>query len=109
MNALLAEEPRRRRALEHSKQLNADPLESNEQATTQFSTDFRLCPPTPAYQTPPERAQKQQQQKKHTHKLDQTDDKEGIRTHPVEEIMGRKWTFSILPIQLHDNWPQYGP
>ena len=37
--------------------------------------------------------------------LDPTDDKEGIQTHPVEYIVDRRSTFSILPIRLHKNWP----
>ena len=43
--------------LEHSKQLNADPLEPASRPRSTFQLTF-ACP-TPAYQTPPEREQKQ--------------------------------------------------
>ena len=69
---------RRKRVLEHSKQLNADPLELASRPRSSFQLSFAR--PTPAYQTPPERAQKQNK----NYKLDPTDDKEGIQTHSVE-------------------------
>ena len=89
--------------LEHSKQLIADPLEPTSRARSSFELTF-ACP-TPAYQTPLERAQKQ----KHNYKLDPTDDKEGIPgAHPVEKIVDRKSTLSVLPIGLRKNWRQEG-
>ena len=62
--------------LEHSKQLNADPLGPAEQK--QFSTDFRL--PCSRVSNASRKGTKQNK----NHKLDPTDDKEGIQTHPVE-------------------------
>ena len=62
--------------LEHSKQRIADPLEPTSRTRSGF--ELTSACPTPTYQTPPEKAQKQ------NHKLDPTDDKEGIQTHPVE-------------------------
>ena len=85
--------------LEHSKQLIADPLEPTSRTRSSFELTF-ACP-TPAYQTPPERAYKQNK----NYKLDPTDDKEGVQTHPVEYIVDRKSTCSILPIRLPQNWP----
>ena len=77
-NALLAEKARRGPVLEHSKQLNADPLKPASRPRSNFQLTF-ACP-TPAYHTTPERARKQNK----NYKLDPTDDKEGIQTYPVE-------------------------
>ena len=90
---------RRRRVVEHSKKLKADPLEPASRPRSSFQPTF-ACP-TPAYQTPPESTKKQIK----NHKLDPTDDKEGTQTHPVESIVDRKSPFLTLSIRLHKNWP----
>ena len=83
-STLLAEKARQRRVLEHCKQLDANrPPRTREHDISSFELTF-ACP-TPAYQTPPERAQKLQ-----TNKLDPTDDAEGIQTYPVEWWIGNR-------------------
>ena len=65
--------------LEHSKQLIAGPLEPT--IRTRSSLELTFAGPTPEYQTPTERAQKQHK----NYKLDPTDDIERMYlAHPVE-------------------------
>ena len=59
--------------------MQTDPLEPASR-TRRSSFQLTFACPTPAYQPPPERAPKQKQ----NYKLDPTDDKKGIQTHPVE-------------------------
>ena len=76
-NALLAEKARRRRAWAQQA-VHYRPPRTHVRTRRSFELTF-ACP-TPAYQTPPEIAQKPNK----NYKLDPTDDKEGIQTHSVE-------------------------
>ena len=79
-NALLVEKARQTRVLEHSIQLNADPLRTTRgQATKQFSTDFRL-----RYSCVPNVPRKSTEIEAKTTNSTQLAVKSGIQTHPVE-------------------------
>ena len=78
-NESFARGEKREDVLEHSKQLNADPLGSASRPRSSFQLPF-ACP-TPAYQTQPERAQKPNK----NCKLDPTDDMEG----PIWKVSSR--------------------
>ena len=84
--------------LEHSNQLIADPLEPTSRARSSFELASACLLPRI------KRPQKSTKQNKN-YKLDPAGDKEGIQTLPVEYVVDRKSTFSILPIRLHKNWP----
>ena len=63
---------------------------TREQDTKQFSEYLRL----------------QYSEEHKNYKLDPTDDREGVQTHPVESTVDRKPTFSILPIRRYKNKPR---
>ena len=72
------EKTQRRRVLEHSRQLDADrPPRNREQDRTRSCFQLTFACPTPAYQTPPERAHKNKNYKELRYPW----------THPVEHIL----------------------